>query len=218
MGSLSAALGSEERIWEGALQGLERRSGIDAEERARWGDLYEHELGRVRHEGVTFADCARVRARVEAWSILRRMLPTRSVPTDPNFALCVRTMAGLAKWRDEGGDKPSASDVERTQRFGRALFDHWWDSIEEHLPRCERAAVKLRHFGTADDAPEIERLWTRGDNLFRWIRYQESSGVLPWLPPYHWHPHPLDAVWRTDARASKHRDVCVWWESTRPAA
>ena len=75
---MSDHLGSSLKIWQDALRIVRTRQGLDDEERERWVELYEHEIARVEDKGVTREECGKIRARLEAWIILRRALPTRT--------------------------------------------------------------------------------------------------------------------------------------------
>ncbi len=212
--SLSEHLGGPLKIWRDALQLVRTRDRLDPEERARWVELYEHEIARVRGEGPTREDCGKIRARVEAWSILRRPIRQDSPPEDDGFALYVTTQARRAESR-RGGDRVPAAEIENAGRVGRVAFERWYWPVEDQLSKLAIVVAKLERFGTADDASQIEKLRERGDTIARWLRYQQTSGTVPWLPDYAGHLRPIDQWWRETIDHKRYRDVGAWWEAQR---
>lgn len=211
--SLADHLGSEIRVWEGALRGIATRRDITDEQRDRWAELYEYEIARLRGDGVTRDECGRIRARLETWTLLGRALPTHTPPEDSGFDLYAAVRKRLAEQRT-GGERVPVEEIERAARDGRAAYFRWYTPIEDTLSALERTIAMLERFGTGDDREEVARLCERGDTIYRWLHHAHTSGLVPWLPEYCGAIRGIDQWWRGRVVDRKtYSSVCSWWES-----
>ena len=199
-GSTSAAV----RIWQAAIKQMRDGKFPDnpsTEKRSDRIRVYQWQIAAL--EGRCTKDASwKELARSDAHWFLQAETQRTDPPKGklgPQFVAHMQSQ----DFRKDGG----VSKTERREGGrARAVYERWYDPIEDHQRSCERIFLMLSRFGTFEDSDTMEKLILRGNLVNDRLTILKDRGILTWLPAFVLRPGLNDQWWHEELFGRK---VCV---------
>jgi len=205
------------RIWQTAIKQMRDGKFPDnpsTEKRADRMRVYQWQIAAL--EGRCSKD--------EAWAEMARsdarwFLQTETQRTDPPKGKLGPQFIAHMQSQDFRREKGASKSERRQAGQARAVYERWYDPIEDHQRSCDRIFLMLSRFGTFEDAETMEKLVLRGNLVNDRLTILKDRGILTWLPQFILTPGLNDQWWHQELFGGRVcvmcSDITVAWQAFR---